>query len=116
MVLRDGRGQGPKGNVVERRAGIYNVAGDGALGVRELASLLGKPVREFPAPLLRALLAIGHALGVSRYGPEQLDFLRYRPVLDNTQLKQVFGYVPRMTSRQAFIAWMRSRGWAPYPR
>lgn len=102
--------------VRERRAGIFNVAGDGALGVRELAALLGKPVREFPAPLLRALLAVGHALGVSRYGPEQLDFLRFRPVLDNTRLKKSFGYAPAMNSRQAFVAWMRSRGMAPHPR
>lgn len=102
--------------VAERRAGVYNVAGDGALGVRELASLLGKPVREFPAPLLRTLLAIGHALRVSRYGPEQLDFLRFRPVLDNTRLKKSFGYVPAKTSREAFVAWMRARGLVPHPR
>ena len=96
--------------VTTRTAGIYNVAGDGALGVRELAALLGKPVRELPAGLLRAGLAVGHALRVSRYGPEQLDFLRYRPVLDNARLKREFGYTPVKTSRQAFEAWMRARG------
>jgi UDP-glucose 4-epimerase len=96
--------------VTTRRAGVYNVAGDGALGIRELAALLGKPVRELPAALLRAALAIGHALRVSRYGPEQLDFLRYRPVLDNARLKSEFGYRPAKTSRQAFEAWMQARG------
>ena len=51
-----------------------------------------------------------------RYGPEQLDLLRYRPVLDNTRLKKQFGYVPAKTSRQAFMAWMRARGMEPFPR
>ena len=36
------------------------------------------------------------------YGPEQIDFLRYRPVLDNRRLKEVFGYVPMKTSAEAF--------------
>ena len=30
---------------------------------------------------------------------------RYRPVLDNRKLKERFGYVPRYTSRAAFLAW-----------
>ncbi|RZT97618.1 UDP-glucose 4-epimerase [Rivibacter subsaxonicus] len=96
--------------VTTRRAGVFNVAGDGALGIRELAALLGKPVRELPAALLRAALAVGHALRISRYGPEQLDFLRYRPVLDNARLKSEFGYRPAKTSREAFEAWMLARG------
>ena len=30
---------------------------------------------------------------------------RYRPVLDNPKLKERFGYVPRYSSRAAFLAW-----------
>ena len=47
--------------------------------------------------------------GMSRYGPEQLDFLRYRPVLLNTALKEVLGYVPGKTSAQAFEAFVAAR-------
>ena len=54
-------------------------------------------------------IAVGSALGVSRYGPEQLDFLRYRPVLLNTALKEVLGYVPGKTSAQAFDAFVAAR-------
>lgn len=86
----------------ESRTGIYNVAGDGALPIREIARRLGKPVLVLPASFLRGALAVGRTLGVSRYGPEQLDFLRWRPVLDNTRLKTEFGYVPRKTSAEAF--------------
>ena len=88
--------------------GCYNLAGDGALPLREIARRLGKPTLALPAGLLRAALAVGHRLGVSRYGPEQLDFLRYRPVLLNTALK-AWGYVPRKTSAQAFEAFAAAR-------
>ena len=92
-----------------RRSGCFNLAGDGALPLREIARRLGKPVLALPAGLLRAALAVGSALGVSRYGPEQLDFLRYRPVLLNTALKEGLGYVPGKTSAQAFDAFVAAR-------
>ena len=89
--------------------GCYNLAGDGALSIHEIARALGKRTRNFPAGLLKAALGLGSALGVSRYGPEQLDFLRYRPVLLNTALKTRFGYTPGRTSRQAFEAFIAAR-------
>ena len=79
-------------------AGIYNVAGDGALSIQEIASRLGKRCLTLPPSVLRAVLAMLHPLGLTRYGPEQVDFLRYRPVLDNRRLKEELGYVPRKTS------------------
>lgn len=89
--------------------GCYNLAGDGALTIHAIAERLGKRTRVLPAGLLRAALRVGRALGIGRYGPEQLDFLRYRPVLANTALKQRFGYVPRKTSAQAFDAFVAAR-------
>ena len=99
--------------VIQSRTGIYNLAGDGALPVRRLAELLGKPVLTLPATVLRTGLRIGKWLGVGRYGPEKIDFLRYRPVLSNRRLKQEFGYTPLKTSEQTFayyIAHARARG------
>jgi len=90
-------------------AGCYNLAGDGVLTIHEIASRLGKRATAWPAGVLQAALAVGSALGVSRYGPEQLDFLRYRPVLLNTALKERFGYVPRKTSSEAFDAFVAAR-------
>ena len=91
-------------------AGIYNVAGDGALSIQQIAARLGKRCVNLPPNLLRAVLAVLHPLGLSRYGPEQVDFLRYRPVLDNRRLKEVFGYVPQLTSAEVFDLFCRSRG------
>ena len=91
-------------------AGIFNVAGDGALGISEIAALLRKKVTRVPAGLIRAALAVAKPLGLSRYGPEQVRFLQYRPVLDNARLKAGFGYTPERTSAEAFDAWRRSVG------
>ncbi len=92
------------------RPGAYNLAGDGTMTVQEIALRLGKPCLELPAGLIRGALALLHPLGLTRYGPEQVDFLRYRPVLDNTRLKSVFGFVPRYSSREAFERYAIARG------
>jgi len=90
-------------------AGVFNVAGDGAMTVRDLAQAMGKPVLTLPAVVLRGALGVARPLGLSRYGPEQVGFLQYRPVLDNRALKEVFGYSPELTSAQVFDVW---RDWA----
>jgi UDP-glucose 4-epimerase len=89
--------------------GIFNVAGDGKLDIDEIAARLGKGCVEFPPWLLRGALWLLKKLGLTQYGPEQIDFLRYRPVLDNRRLKEEFGYVPRLTSAEAFELWRTSR-------
>jgi UDP-glucose 4-epimerase len=95
--------------------GCYNLAGDGALTIGQIAQALNKPLWTLPAPLLQTALWIGSRLGLSRYGPEQLDFLRYRPVLLNTALQTVFGYTPAKTSAQAFEAFVQARSHSPRP-
>lgn len=84
------------------RSGIFNVAGDGALTIDQIAEILGKRKRVLPAWLLERALAIGKLIGVGRYGPEQVDFLRYRPVLSNRRLKETFGFTPTKTSEETF--------------
>lgn len=89
--------------------GIYNVAGDGALTIHEIAERLGKPTLQLPAWLLQGALAGLKPLGLTQYGPEQLDFLRYRPVLLNTKLKTTFGYTPTYTSAEVFELYRQTR-------
>ncbi len=89
--------------------GIFNLAGDGKLTIEEIAQRMGKHCLVLPAGLLRAALWLLKRLGLTQYGPEQLDFLRYRPVLDNRRLKAEFGYVPKCTSAEVFELWRTSR-------
>lgn len=99
--------------VLQNKAGVFNLAGDGALPIRQIAATLGKPVLNLPPRLLRIALTVGKKLGIGRYGPEQMDFLRYRPVLSNRRLKDEFGYTPMKTSEQVFqfyVLHARARG------
>lgn len=89
--------------------GIFNLAGDGTLSLPEIAQLLGKPYVALPAALVAGALWVLHGLGLSQYGPEQLNFLRYRPVLDNRRLKQELGYLPKKTTRQVFDFFLQAR-------
>ncbi|MCA9596292.1 MAG: SDR family oxidoreductase [Myxococcales bacterium] len=89
--------------------GTYNLAGDGALTPREIARVMGKPYLSVPAGLLGAALGVLQRLGKTQYGPEQVRFLRYRPVLSNRRLKEQFGYTPKWTSRQAFERYLASK-------
>ena len=88
--------------------GIFNVAGDGTLNIHQIAARLGKRCVVFPPGVLQAALWLLKKLGLTQYGPEQIDFLRYRPVLDNRRLKEEFGYVPRLSSAEVFELWRTS--------
>ncbi len=93
----------------EPSTGIYNLAGDGALPMRELAAMMHKPYLELPVGLVRTGLRLMRLLGVTQYGPEQVDFLRYRPVLSNRRLKEEFGYTPQKTSKEVFEYFLEAR-------
>lgn len=94
--------------IIEKQAGIYNLAGDGALTLRQIAKKVGKPYVPAPAWLLKGILAILKALKLSVRGPEGVDFLRYRPVLANDRLKSEFGFTPTLTSAEVFDAYVHS--------
>lgn len=99
--------------VFSTKVGVYNQAGDGALTPKQIAKLLGKPYVPLPAALVKGLLWAFHGLGLTENGPERVKFLRYRPVLSNRRLKEEYGYVPELTSKQAFERYARARGLLP---
>lgn len=99
--------------VMGEHCGVFNVAGDGRLTIHEIAAILGKAELVVPAAALVAALAVARLLRVGRYGPEQVDFLRFRPVLSNRRLKEEFGYRPLKSSAEAFhffVDHARARG------
>ncbi|MBZ0273622.1 NAD-dependent epimerase/dehydratase family protein [bacterium] len=96
--------------VHNRREGIFNLAGDGVMTMRQIAERLGKPYVSIPRGVLSATLSLLRALRLSQYGPEQIDFLAYRPVLANDALKAAFPGLPRKTSEEVFELFAKSRG------
>ncbi len=100
--------------VLEDAAGTYNLAGNGMTTMPEIARRLGKRYVPVPAWLVRGALRVLRPLRLSQYGPEQVDFLRYRPVLSNARLKEEFGYAPQLSSTEVFERYRRARaGRAP---
>ena len=95
--------------IFEERSGVFNLCGDGAVALPEIARRLGRPYLPLPASILGGALRTLQALGVSSRGAEQVDFLRYRPVLDNTALKNDFGFTPRFDSLGCFEHYRRMR-------
>ncbi|MFZ1985594.1 MAG: NAD-dependent epimerase/dehydratase family protein, partial [Desulfatitalea sp.] len=89
--------------------GIYNLAGDGVLTLSEMARLIGKPYLALPVGLVTMALWVGRRLRLTQYGPEQVRFLRYRPVLSNRRLKEEFGYTPQKNTRQVFAYYLEHR-------
>lgn len=95
--------------VMRRRTGIYNVAGDGVMTMRDIAKVEGSRVVAIPAGLVRRALGLMHRVGVGRYGPEQVDFLLHRPVLDNTRLHRDFPGLPTKTTREVYEVFRTGR-------
>jgi len=97
---------------LSERTGTYNLAGDGVMRMRDIATVEGARVVALPARGVRLALGFAKRLGMGRYGPEQVDFLLHRPVLDNTRLRRDFPGMPRKTTREAYEVFRqgRSRG------
>jgi UDP-glucose 4-epimerase len=84
------------------KPGVYNLAGDATLSLREIARLNGKPFVPIPPAVMRGALWLLHALRLTRLTPQNVKFIQYRPVLDNSRLKSEFGYTPKRDARAVF--------------
>jgi len=93
----------------DNQTGIYNLAGDGTLTMRQMAAMMGKPYLPLPPSLVSVALRVLKKLGFTRYGSEQVNFLRYRPILSNRRLKREMGYTPAKTSREVFEYFLEAR-------
>jgi UDP-glucose 4-epimerase len=92
------------------QTGTFNLTGDGVVTLREVAHAMKRRFLALPAKALERGLELLSLTGKSPYGPEQVAFLRHRPVLANDALKQAgFGSLPRKTSREVFDLYRQSR-------
>jgi UDP-glucose 4-epimerase len=87
--------------------GVYNVAGDGTLSLRSIAKRLNKFYLPIPPNFLRVMLSLLKPLGLSQYGPEQVKFIEFRPVLSNVKIKAAFKHQPSKSTAQAFEAFLK---------
>lgn len=95
--------------VKSEAGGVFNAAGDGVVSFSEVARAAGKKVLRIPASLLYPATAMAWALRLAPFTSGFLDMIRYPWVADNTRLKSVFGYTPRLNSRQALESFVAAR-------
>jgi len=104
--------------VLERAAGeelpgVFNVAADGVLLLSQAIRRAGR----LPVPLPRSGVGVVNRLfrgaRLVDFSPEQLRFLDFGRVVDNTRLRSRFGFTPRWTTMQAFDDFVRGRALRP---
>lgn len=96
--------------IFSEKSGIYNVAGDGYITLKEMAVLMKKKFIQLPPHIIKYGIKILKAFGATRYEPEQVKFVQYRPVLDNAKLKSEFGYTPQKSSKEVFVYYAMKNG------
>jgi UDP-glucose 4-epimerase len=98
-----------KEGIVTGKTGIYNLAGDGKVTMKQIAKIMNKPYLPIPSKIMEGALSGLNKLKLTQYGPEQLIFIKHRPVLANDNLKEKFEYTPRKTSLETFEYYLQNR-------
>ncbi|NVK25320.1 MAG: NAD-dependent epimerase/dehydratase family protein [Gammaproteobacteria bacterium] len=86
--------------------GEFNVAGTGTLSLKQIAEKLDKPYLPLPPWLVKLALTVLKPLGITQYGPEQVKFIKYRPVLSNQKILKTFKHQPKYSTEQALSAYL----------
>lgn len=83
--------------------GVFNIAGTGVLPLSTVIKLCGRTALPLPASVLTALMAALWAARVSGAPPFLVDYLRYVCVCDASRAREVLGFSPAFSTREALI-------------
>lgn len=82
--------------------GAINVAGDGVITASQAANLAGRPFVTVPQMTTGAVAGWARRLGLIGYSPDQMQLLAYGRGIDTTRMREVLGFEPAYTTREAF--------------
>ncbi len=99
--------------ITSNKSGVFNLAGDGKIPMKELAMIMKKPYFPVSEKLFYYSIKILQKLKMVPWGPEQTSFIKHRLVLSNEKLKSEFGYVPLKNSNEVFDYYLGQRGKIP---
>jgi UDP-glucose 4-epimerase len=99
--------------VVGDHHGVLNVAGDGVLLLSQAARRAGRPTFPVPGPSVSTLGGLARRIGAFHLSGEIVQYLTHGRGVDTTRLRQVFGYVPRRSTAEAFDDFLATRGHGP---
>jgi UDP-glucose 4-epimerase len=91
-------------------AGISNISGDGIITVTQAAGMAGRPVLPVPVPAAGAFGLMVKRSGLADFSSDQIQFLAYGRGLDTRRMRDVLGFEPAFTTREAFADYVRGIG------
>ena len=95
--------------LTQKKAGVFNVAGEGELRYSEVAKLVGKKLLRLPDRLLKFLMHMSWALHLQNDSPASgLEFVKYPPVVSTERLKKEIGFGFRYSSKEALSSFISS--------
>ncbi len=94
----------------QKKAGIFNVAGDEGIRYSEIIRLTGRTSITVPAKLLVLLIGFSWALRLQSESPiSGLEFIKYPPIVSTEKLKNEIGFRFDYSSRDAIISFLSDR-------
>ncbi len=94
----------------QRKAGIFNVAGDGEIRYSEIARLSGRKTITLPERLLGSLMGFSWKLRLQNESPTSgLEFIKYPLIVSTEKLKSELGFHFRYSSRDAVASFVSAR-------
>ena len=82
--------------------GIVNVAGDGVITLSQAVALVGRPSVPVITPAAGMVGGLFKRFGLADYSPDQMSLLSFGRGVDTTRMREVFGFEPEYTTREAF--------------
>ncbi|RZQ64305.1 NAD-dependent epimerase/dehydratase family protein [Amycolatopsis suaedae] len=93
--------------------GVFNVGADGVLTLSQAVRRAGRVELPVPRGVVPSVGKVLRGARVVDFSADQLRLLNFGRVVDNTKLKESFGYIPRWTTREAFDDYVQGRGLRP---
>ena len=97
----------------ENLPGVFNVAADGVLLLSQAIRRAGRVPLPVPTIAVGPVGRVFRAARLVDFSPEQMPLLNFGRVVDNTKLREQFGFSPRWTTTQAFDDFVRGRALTP---
>lgn len=95
--------------VVDGHQGVFNVAGEGVVYLSQCVRLAGRVPVPLPGPVAAAANSLLNRSGRVDATSDALRFLQFGRAVDTSRLAEVFGWLPKYSSRQAFEDHARRR-------
>ena len=89
--------------------GTFNVCGDGVLPLSAVVRLAGRTALPVPYPVAESLVAVAWLAQLSPVPPTFLPYLRFVCVADGARAKDVMGFRPAFTTREALMDFVNAQ-------